>query len=572
MSGQTPRVMRRAVRCFWPYVILCSLLFRAFLLPHVIIPFTLLKPFYLTTAIDYPNGAPHIGHAYEKVLADGIARYVRLTGRPVYFLTGLDQHGQKVQQTAEKAGIHPATHVKKTSKLFAQLWEKLGLSHDAWIETTDERHKKVVQTLLQKLHDAGEIQKGAYRGFYSVRQEQYITEKERQPDGTFGPEWGEVVELEEENYYFSLKKHVPWLREFLAAHPETVFPESRYRNLVQAVENAEEADLCISRPKSRLRWGIELPFDADFVCYVWFDALTNYISGAGWPDGAWAEGGPSFAELWPNDCNVIGKDILVPAHGVYWLIMLHAAGFTDAEMPKFLVHGWWNIRNKAGESEKMSKSLGNVVDPAALVESYGPDALRYYLLSDISTGQDADFSLDRLIVRNNTELANGLGNLLNRALNMTQRYCGGVVSPCVYDDDLQREVRDAVAALPGKYAAALEKWQFNRALEELWVVIDTCNRFVEKTEPFKLAKDPEQAPRVAAIMAHLCEALAHISLFLEPVCPRAAAKMREQLRWEKPAGFTLDSLRWGLLPDGHTIGKPKPLFPKIEALAEDGAA
>jgi len=523
-----------------------------------------LKPFYLTTAIDYPNAAPHLGHAYEKVLADAMARHLRRTGRPVYFLTGLDQHGQKVQQTAEKAGIHPATHVKKTSKMFVRLWESLGISHDAWIETTDDRHKSVVRALLQRLYEAGEITKGLYRGYYSVRQEQYITAKERRDDGTFGPEWGEVVELEEENWYFALKKHIPWLRQFLRDHPETVFPESRLRNLVQAVEDAEGADLCISRPKSRLRWGIELPFDPDFVCYVWFDALTNYLTGAGWPDGAWNDGGPRFADLWPNDCNVIGKDILVPAHGIYWLIMLHAAGFSDDQMPRFLVHGWWNIRNQAGESEKMSKSLGNVIDPQALVDALGPDPLRYYLLSEMATGQDADFSHDRLIVRTNSELANGLGNLLNRALNMTQRYCGGQVTRGAYDDPLLAEVRTAVADLPSHYLSALECWQFNRALEAVWGVVDVANRFVERTEPFKLAKQPDQAERVAAILHHLCETLAHLSVFLDPVIPHAMAQLRTQLQWEPAPNLTYADLQWGLLPDGHRIGKPKPLVAKIE--------
>ncbi len=523
-----------------------------------------MKPFFLTTAIDYPNAAPHLGHAYEKVLADAIARHVRRTGRPVYFLTGLDQHGQKVQQTAEKAGISPAAHVEQTSKLFVRLWESLGISHDAWIETTDERHKTVVRALLQRLYDAGEITKGLYRGFYSVRQEQYITAKERREDGTFGPEWGEVVELEEDNWYFGLKKHIPWLRQFLRNHPDAVFPESRRRNLLQAVEETEGADLCISRPKARLRWGIELPFDPDFVCYVWFDALVNYISGAGWPEGSWEPGGRRFADLWPNDCNVIGKDILVPAHGIYWLSMLHAAGFTDDQMPRFLVHGWWNIRNQSGESEKMSKSLGNVIDPQALVGVIGADALRYYLLSEMSTGQDADFSHDRLIVRNNAELANGLGNLLNRTLNMTQRYSAGVIVRGPYDDPLLAEVRDAVAALPARYLAALETWQFNRALEAVWSVIDTANRFIERTEPFKLAKDPAQRERVLAILHHLCETLAHLSVFLDPVIPAAMAQLRAQLQWDMPPDLTYAGLAWGLLPDGHAVGKPKPLFPRIE--------
>jgi methionyl-tRNA synthetase len=269
---------------------------------------------------------------------------------------------------------------------------------------------------------------------------------------------------------------------------------------------------------------------------------------------------------------VIGKDILVPAHGVYWLIMLHAAGFTDEQMPRFLVHGWWNIRNQAGESEKMSKSLGNVIDPQVLADTVGPDALRYYLLSDMTTGQDADFSHDRLIVRNNAELANGLGNLLNRALNMTQRYCGGIVQHGLYDDELCAEVRAAVAALPGQYLTALETWQFNRALEAVWGVIDVANRFVERTEPFKLAKDPAHSGRVTAIMHHLCETLAHLSVFLEPVIPAAVAQWRSQLRWEPAPGLTYAGLHWGLLPEGHAIGKPKPLFAKIEPPAADPVA
>jgi methionyl-tRNA synthetase len=527
------------------------------------IPRFTLKPFYLTTAIDYPNAAPHLGHAYEKVLADAIARTVRLTGRRVFFLTGLDQHGQKIQKRAEECGITPEALVAENTALFRVLWRKLDVSYDGWIETTDSRHKRVVQALLQKLYDAGQLYKKTQRGFYSIRQEQFITDKDRGPDGEFGPEWGVVEERDEENWYFRLTDHVNWLREFLLEHPETVFPESRFTNLLKAVEDSKGIDLCISRPKSRLRWGIELPFDNNFVTFVWFDALTNYISGAGWPDGAWDEGGPRFTELWPNDCNVIGKDILVPAHGIYWLIMLHAAGFGDDAMPRFLVHGWWNVRSRSGESEKMSKSLGNVVDPNVLADTFGADGLRYYLLSDMTTGQDADFSIDRLQTRYQSDLANGLGNLLNRALNMTNRYCGGVVRANGYSDEVNRELEAVVAGLPAKFQAPLERWQFNRALEELWVVIDACNRYVDNTGPFKLAKDTANAERVASIMHHLCEALVHISVCLEPICPAAAMKMRAQLQWQRPDQFTYGDLKWGLLGDGHRIGKGEPLFPRL---------
>ncbi|MGI8602281.1 MAG: class I tRNA ligase family protein [Verrucomicrobiales bacterium] len=522
-----------------------------------------MKTFYLTTAIDYPNAAPHLGHAYEKVLADAIARYMRLTGRRVFFLTGLDQHGQKIQQKAEEIGISPEQLVAQNTVLFRALWRKLDITCDGWIETTDPRHKRVVQALLQKLFDAGQLYKKTQRGFYSIRQEQFVTEKERQADGTFPPEWGVVEEREEENWFFRLTEHLPWLRHFLRDHPETVFPDSRFANLLHAVEDREGTDLCISRPKTRLRWGIDLPFDPEYVTYVWFDALTNYISGAGWPEGSWEDGLPAFSALWPNDCNVIGKDILVPAHGIYWLTMLHAAGFADDAMPRFLVHGWWNARG-----EKMSKSLGNVIDPSELADTFGPDGLRYYLLSDISTGNDADFSVDRLHIRYKSELADSLGNLLNRALNMTHRYCGGVVRIGTYMDSTNDELRAAVEAVSEKFHAPMEKWQFNRALDELWMVITICNRYVDKTEPFKLAKDPANASRVDSIMRHLCEALAHVSVYLEPACPAAAGKIRAQLGWERPPDFTFQDLKWGLLPDCHQVGKPSHLFPQVEVETE----
>ena len=377
--------------------------------------------FFITTAIDYTNGAPHIGHAYEKVLADVIARYRRLRGEEVYFLTGVDQHGQKVQQTAEKEGINPATFAKKKTKLFLNLWKKLGLQYDGWAETTDERHKACVQGILSDLKDRGELYKKAYKGFYSVRQEQFLTDRDRNEAGEFGPEWGEVVEIEEENWYFRLSAHAEWLKAYVAANPGFAIPAFRRNELVGALANSGELDLCISRPKERLRWGIEFPFDPDYVTYVWFDALINYISFAGYKAKE-GSGLPSFEKLWPCAAHVIGKDILVPAHGIYWPCMLHAMGFTDEEMPKILIHGWWNIKG-----EKMSKSLGNVVDPDELADKFGTDALRYYLVRDITTGKDADFDLDRLVMLYNQELANQLGNICNRAQNRSARFRGGTV-------------------------------------------------------------------------------------------------------------------------------------------------
>ncbi|MEM0895762.1 MAG: methionine--tRNA ligase [Verrucomicrobiota bacterium] len=513
--------------------------------------------YYITTAIDYTNAPPHIGHAYEKVLADCIARYQRLGGKKVYFLTGVDQHGQKVQQTAATAGINPATHVAKITKKFKALWEALNLDYDGWAETTDDVHKRVVKAILRKLHDDGQIHKATYSGFYSVKEEQYITEKERNEDGTWEAKWGEVVELEEENYYFKLSEHLPWLLEFLKTNPDRVYPDFRLSQLVNAVEAAAGSDLCISRPKERLTWGIEIPFDSDFVTYVWFDALTNYISFAGYLD----ESGelPDFESLWPCDAHVIGKEILVPAHGVYWLCMLHALGFPDEHIPRLLVHGWWNIKG-----EKMSKTFGNIVDPHELMEKVGADGLRYYLMSDISTGQDSDFSDERLLFRFNQDLANDLGNLLNRTLNMIKRYQGGALSGFTHEDELNSNLRSQVEALPDKYMKEMEYFQVSKALAAVWEIISACNAYVDQCAPWALAKDEANADRLASVLYHLAETLAHISIYISPVIPNAAEKIRHQLRFELKEGFTLENVTWGMLSTGHETGKAKPLFPRLE--------
>src|SRR6266480_1746876 len=378
------------------------------------------KTFFITTAIDYTNSAPHIGHAYEKILADVIARYRRLKGDDVFFLTGVDQHGQKVQQSAEKEGVPPEQFVAGVTEQFIALWDKLDVRYDAWAATTDPLHKKCVQGMLQRLFHEGKIYKDKQVGFYSVRQEQFLTDKDRNEAGEFGPEWGEVEQREEENYYFKLSDHKEWLLQFLRSHPNFVSPSFRQTELVNAVEKLA-GDLCISRPKSRLSWGIELPFDRDYVNYVWFDALTNYISFIGYdPSRSTINDQPStFRDKWPA-LHVIGKDIMVPAHGIYWPIMLHALGFPDDQMPTLLVHGWWNLGGT-----KMSKSAGNIIDPFVLAEKYGAEALRYYLISEIATGSDADFSEERLITRYNADLANDFGNLVNRSLAKIQRYRSG---------------------------------------------------------------------------------------------------------------------------------------------------
>lgn len=516
--------------------------------------------FYLTTAIDYTNGSPHIGHAYEKVLADVIVRYRRLRGDEAFFLTGVDQHGQKVQQTAEKEGVHPATFVKRTTKKFSNLWDKLGVNYDGWAETIDERHKACVQGILSTLKEQGQLYKHAHSGHYSVRQEQFLSDRDRDESGNFGPEWGEVVEIQEENWYFKLSEHTDWLKSYLERTADAVLPAFRKSELLNALERNSGTDLCISRPKERLRWGIEIPFDTDFVTYVWFDALINYVSFAGYhaaPDA----GLPDFKRLWTTDerpVHIIGKDILVPAHGIYWLCMLHAMGFPDAEMPRLLVHGWWNMRG-----EKMSKSLGNIVDPAELADKFGVEALRYYLVRDIVTGKDSDFDVERLIMLFNTELANELGNLCNRALNMSQRFTDGVITRggAFTDDDLA--LQTSLADCTDAYRAAMDEFDVSKGLEALSRHVVHCNGYAERMKPWELNKDPEKKARLATVLQHLAESVAHCAVLLSPVLPDASAKLAAQLNLPSLTELSLSDLRWGLIPEGHLIGKPKPVFPRI---------
>ena len=513
--------------------------------------------FYITTAIDYTNGAPHIGHAYEKVLADVIARYRRLRGDEVYFLTGVDQHGQKVQQTAEKEGINPATFVAKKTKLFLNLWKKLGVAYDGWAATTDDRHKACVQAILSDLNERGELYKKPTKGFYSLRQEQFLTDRDRNEAGEFGPEWGEIEERDEENWYFRLSSHAEWLKNYVSSNPDFVVPGFRRNELLGALANAEELDLCISRPKERLRWGIEFPFDPDFVTYVWFDALINYISFAGYLK---KEGSdlPHFEKLWPCAAHVIGKDILVPAHGIYWPCMLHAMGFSDEQMPKILVHGWWNIKG-----EKMSKSLGNVVDPDELADKFGADALRYYLVRDVTTGKDADFDLDRLVMLYNQEMANELGNLCNRALNMTGRFCNGVVTTTGETNDDDLDLRASLETVLGDYRAAMDTFDIAEGLKAINRHVTVCNAYAERNKPWELSKDPAKKPRLETVLANLVESLAHCAVLISPVLPDPAERIAGQLRMDDLLKLKLDDLKWGLVPNGHETGKPKPVFPKI---------
>lgn len=518
--------------------------------------------FYITTAIDYANGAPHIGHAYEKVLTDVIARYQRFAGRKVHFLTGVDQYGQKVQQSAEKEGIHPATFAKKNTKKFSKLWTLLGLSHDGWAETTNDLHKHCVQAILTRLKDEGQLYKKGYKGHYSIRQEQFLTDKERNEEGEFGPEWGEVVEIEEENWYFKLSDHAEWLRSAVESDALGIFPAFRKAEVLNAVERAGGTDLCISRPKERLQWGIELPFDPEFVTYVWFDALINYVSFAGYEK---AEGSdlPDFTDIWQEVVHVIGKDIMVPPHAIYWPCMMHAMGLSDEQMPTLVVHGFWTA-----EGEKMSKSIGNVIDPYDPVEEFGVDALRYFLMRNIVTGKDSDYTKARLIAIFNDECANNLGNLLNRSLNMTKKNLGGMVTYTDYDDTLCEELRASLEAVNGRYVSAMEEYNLTGALEAVNVHVTLCNKFLEEQKPWMLAKEEGNEARIATVLRHTTESCAHVAYYLAPFIPASAEKILSQLNLTLEEK-TVTDLSWGLLPDGHAVSKPKPVFPRIQ-LSEEG--
>jgi methionyl-tRNA synthetase len=513
--------------------------------------------FYLTTAIDYANGAPHLGHAYEKVLADVIARHRRMRGDHVHFLTGLDEHGQKVEQTARKAGIEPQAHCDGVADLFRGMLVLLGISNDDYIRTTEPRHIKVVQESLQKLFDAGLIYRAEYTGFYSVRQEQFLLEKDRLPDGTWPALLGEVVQLTEANYFFRLSQFQPWLIEHLETHPDFIYPRFRQKQVLEFLREPIN-DLCISRPKTRLNWGIELPFDRDFVTYVWFDALTNYYS-------AVADKG-----LWPADVHVIGKDILVPPHAVYWPCMLKALGLEPPR--RLLVHGWWTMGgskvSKTREPAAEGAPAAQPLDALSLARDHGADPLRYFLMREMTLGQDSEFTLELFRIRYRTDLGNDLGNLVNRLLNMAGRYTGGKLPAPASDEQLEVDLRTLWSSTGTKYLALSADHQLKESLEELWVFIRALNAYVDTRAPWKLGKSTEPADRarLESCLAHVGEGLRLVATCLTPVMPTLSAKLLADLGLPPAETFT-GTLEWSALGTGRTLAEKDILFPPLDAPA-----
>ncbi|MEY2466288.1 MAG: methionyl-tRNA synthetase [Verrucomicrobiota bacterium] len=516
------------------------------------------KRFYITTAIDYVNGQPHLGHAYEKVIADVIARSRRSMGEDVFFLTGLDEHGQKVQQAAVAEGKKPQVYCDEFAVIWKAFAAKLNLTNDDFVRTTDARHQQTVQASLAKVNAADQIYTKTYEGFYSTKEETFLTEKDRLPDGTFDPSYGEVVKLKEDNYFFKLSEQQQWLIDYIEANPTFVQPDYRRNEVLGFLKNNTLEDLCISRPVARLNWGIPLPFDANYVTYVWFDALVNYISipaEHGDEKISAALGDSKFKiqnsklELWPADVHVIGKDIL-KFHAVYWPIMLKAMGLP---LPKQLVvHGWWQK-----DGQKMSKSTGNVVDPIAVIDEWGVDAFRFYVLRELDIGPDGNWTDAGFKSRYSAELANGLGNLVNRSLSMLKRYRNGVVPE--RSNELSGDAEKAIA----ETHALLEQNELQRALQTIWAFITRANQYVDQTAPFKLAKDPAQAKRLDEVLYNLTETCRVLAVLLWPFLPGTATKIYAQLGLSgEPNKFS--AAAWGGLNAGQQIGEPAALFPRKE--------
>ena len=512
------------------------------------------KPFYITTPIYYPSDNLHIGHAYCTTIADAIARYKRLAGYDVFFLTGSDEHGLKIQRRAQEAGVTPQEFVDQIVAGFRNLWDKLSISNDDFIRTSESRHHEAVQTIFQKIYDQGDIYKASYQGPYCIPCETFWLERQL-VDGKC-PDCGRPVEsVEEESYFFRMSKYQDRLLAYIEENPDFIQPVSRRNEMINFIKNGLE-DLCVSR--TTFEWGIKVPFDTKHVVYVWFDALTNYITAAGYLHDR-----NKFNTYWPADIHLVGKEI-VRFHSIIWPIMLMALGI---ELPKMVYgHGWLVI-----EGDKMSKSKGNVVEPVALIEEFGADAIRYFLLREITLGLDGNFSRDALIHRINSDLANDIGNLLHRTLNMIGRFNDGKIpAPAAVepiDEELIKMARNTVAS----YEAYMEKLDINSAIKDVWALIGRSNKYIDETAPWALAKDPAKKSRLDTVLYNLAETLRIVAVLISPYMPNTAPKIWAQLGMTDNFNDVklADAQTWGGLKAGIAVAKPEPLFPRIEDKPEE---